>query len=215
MGHMSYITERRQQERDRRRTEIVDAAEALYAEVGWDAVTMDQVARRARLSRALLYVYFRDKPDLHFALVERALNALRARFEAARAGRARGFDEVEAIGRDYLAYARELPHYFDACARYQAQTSADGNVQENEAACIRAGHHVLAVFAGALERGVADGSIRSDLGNPYLTGLSLWAFSHGLIQIAANKAGQIAHEGFAVQDFVEHAFAMALRTLRP
>lgn len=215
MGHMSYITERRQQERDRRRTEIVDAAEALYAEVGWDAVTMDQVARRARLSRALLYVYFRDKPDLHFALVERALNALRARFEAARAGRARGFDEVEAIGRDYLAYARELPHYFDACARYQAQTSADANVQDNEAACIRAGHHVLAVFAGALERGVADGSIRSDLGNPYLTGLSLWAFSHGLIQIAANKAGQIAHEGFAVQDFVEHAFAMALRTLRP
>lgn len=215
MGRMSYITERRQQERDRRRTEIVDAAEALYAEVGWDAVTMDQVARRARLSRALLYVYFRDKPDLHFALVERALNALRARFEAARAGRARGFDEVEAIGRDYLAYARELPHYFDACARYQAQTSADANVQDNEAACIRAGHHVLAVFAGALERGVADGSIRSDLGNPYLTGLSLWAFSHGLIQIAANKAGQIAHEGFAVQDFVEHAFAMALRTLRP
>ena len=212
---MSYITERRQQERDRRRTEIVDAAEALYAEVGWDAVTMDQVARRARLSRALLYVYFRDKPDLHFALVERALNALRARFEAAREGRARGFDEVEAIGRDYLAYARELPHYFDACARYQAQTSADANVQDNEAACIRAGHHVLAVFAGALERGVADGSIRSDLGNPYLTGLSLWAFSHGLIQIAANKAGQIAHEGFAVQDFVEHAFAMALRTLRP
>lgn len=212
---MSYITERRQQERDRRRTEIVDAAEALYAEVGWDAVTMDQVARRARLSRALLYVYFRDKPDLHFALVERALNALRARFEAAREGRARGSDEVEAIGRDYLAYARELPHYFDACARYQAQTSADANVQDNEAACIRAGHHVLAVFAGALERGVADGSIRSDLGNPYLTGLSLWAFSHGLIQIAANKAGQIAHEGFAVQDFVEHAFAMALRTLRP
>ena len=56
MGRMSYITERRQQERGRRRTEIVDAAEALYAEVGWDAVTMDLVARRARLSRALLYV---------------------------------------------------------------------------------------------------------------------------------------------------------------
>jgi AcrR family transcriptional regulator len=46
---MSYITERRQEERDRRRAEIVDAAEALYSEVGWDAVTMDQVARRARL----------------------------------------------------------------------------------------------------------------------------------------------------------------------
>ena len=45
---MSYIAERRQEEKDRRRAEIVDAAEALYAESGWDAVTMDQVARRAR-----------------------------------------------------------------------------------------------------------------------------------------------------------------------
>ena len=89
---MSYITERRQEERDRRRAEIVDAAEALYAEVGWDAVTMDQVARRARLSRALVYVYFRDKSDLHLALVERALDTLRERFEAARAGKDRGID---------------------------------------------------------------------------------------------------------------------------
>jgi AcrR family transcriptional regulator len=212
---MSYIAERRQEERDRRRAEIVDAAEALYAEVGWDAVTMDRVARRARLSRALLYVYFRDKSDLHFALVERALHALRGRFETAREGRARGIDEVEAIGRAYLAYAQELPHCFDACARYQAHTSADGTLQENESACIRAGHRVHEVFVGSLNRGVADGSIRSDLGNPYLTALTLWAFSHGLIQIAANKAAQIAHEGIAVQTFVEHAFEMALRTIRP
>ena len=38
---------------------------------------MDQVARRARLSRALVYVYFHDKADLHFALVERSLETLR------------------------------------------------------------------------------------------------------------------------------------------
>ena len=49
---MTYIAERRQEERDRRRAEIVDAADALYAEAGWDVMTMDQVARRARLSRA-------------------------------------------------------------------------------------------------------------------------------------------------------------------
>ena len=75
---MTYIAERRQEERDRRRAEIVDAADALYAEAGWDVMTMDQVARRARLSRALVYVYFNDKADLHLALVERALEILQA-----------------------------------------------------------------------------------------------------------------------------------------
>lgn len=211
---MSYITERRQEERDRRRAEIVDAAEALYAEVGWDAVTMDQVARRARLSRALLYVYFRDKADLHFALVERALDALRERFATARQGKLLGIDQVEAIGRAYLAFARELPHCFDACARFQAHVSEDGSIQPNETACMHAGHRAHEVIADALNRGVADGSIRADLGDPFVAALSLWAFSHGLIQIAASKRPQIEHEGIPVQDFVDHALDLALRAIR-
>lgn len=118
---MSYIDERRQEEKDRRRIEIVTAAEAMYLELGWDAVTMDSVARRARLSRALVYVYFKDKRDLHFAIVLRALDILREQFEAA-VGQARtGIEKIEAIGRAYLAFAQEYPHYFDACARLEAQ----------------------------------------------------------------------------------------------
>ena len=65
---MSYIAERRLEEKERRRAEIVDAAEAAGRDVGLDALTMDDVARRARLSRALLYVYFQDRSDLMFGL---------------------------------------------------------------------------------------------------------------------------------------------------
>ena len=211
---MSYIAERRQEERDRRRTEIVDAAEALYSEVGWDTVTMDRVARRARLSRALVYVYFRDKSDLHLALVERALDTLRVHFETAREGRPRGIDEVEAIGRAYFAFAHELPHYFDACARFEARTSSEG-VQPNEDACMAAGQRVHETIVASLDRGVADGSISPDIGDPYVTALALWAFMLGVIQIAATKSGQLEHEGVTVQRLVDHAITMALRTLRP
>jgi AcrR family transcriptional regulator len=211
---MSYISERRQEERDRRRVEIVDAAEAVYAEVGWDAVTMDQVARGARLSRALVYVYFRDKPDLHFALVERALETLRRPFEAASAGKPTGLDAVEAIGRAYLGFARDLPHYFDACARYQAHAVRDAEPNPNEAACITTGHRVHEVIVASLNRGIADGSIRKDLGDPYLTALSLWAFTHGVIQIAATKSGLMQREGIAVQQFFDQSIAMARRSLQ-
>ncbi len=40
----------------------------MATSVGWDAMTMDQVARKARLSRALVYVYFKDKMDLMFGI---------------------------------------------------------------------------------------------------------------------------------------------------
>jgi AcrR family transcriptional regulator len=212
---MSYIAERRQEERDRRRAEIVDAAEALYAESGWDSVTMDQVARRARLSRALLYVYFRDKEDLLFALVGRSLETLRERFVAAQQGHASGLDEVEAIGHAYLDFSREMPHYFDACSRFQAHRSACIEPHPNEVACMVAGHLVHEVIVASLNRGVADGSVRNDLGDPYVTALSLWAFCHGVIQIASTKGGQIEHEGTPLPVFINHAIGLALRSLRP
>ena len=82
-SRMSYIVDRREEEKERRRAEILDAAEALYAKKGWDAVTVDQVARSARLSRGLVYVYFHDKEDLLFAIGERAMRLLRDRFHAA------------------------------------------------------------------------------------------------------------------------------------
>src|ERR1700721_4843709 len=116
---MSYIAERRVEEKERRRAEILDAAEALYAKEGWDLVTVDQVARGARLSRALVYVYFKDKEDLLFAIGERAMCLLRDRFVAAAATPASGMDQVEAIGRAYMGYAYEFPHYFDFCSRFQ------------------------------------------------------------------------------------------------
>src|ERR1700692_527434 len=104
MTAMSYISLRREEEKERRRAEIIDAAEVLYAKKGWDAVTVDQVARTARLSRALVYVYFRDKEDLLFAIGERAVRLLCDRFLAAAAGTARGMGQGGAVGRAARGY---------------------------------------------------------------------------------------------------------------
>jgi AcrR family transcriptional regulator len=121
---MSYIAERRGEEKERRRAEILDAAKALYAKQGWDALTVDQVARSARLSRALVYVYFRDKEELLFAIGERAMQMLRDRLVAAATGHAHGLDKVTAIGQAYMTYAHEFPHYFDFCSRFHAHSVA-------------------------------------------------------------------------------------------
>jgi len=163
---MSYIAERRQEEKERRRDEIVEAAEELYRELGWDAVTMDSVARRARLSRDLVYVYFKDKQDLHFAIAARALEVLRQRFTEATARARTGMDKVEACGRAYMAYAQEFPHFFDACARLETYAH-DGNTEPSPQAaqCINCGKGVHDVVVEALVTGQRDGTIRGEIGD--------------------------------------------------
>lgn len=203
---MSYVAERREEEKERRRIEIIEAAEQLYAQKGWDAVTMDQVARKARLSRALLYVYFRDKEDLLFAITERALSELRRRFEEALAGHELGIDMVSAIGRAYVLFQQEKPFQFDACSRYHAHQTHQG--MPNETACNRSGDAVMAVMVAALERGIADGSVRPDIGDPMRVCVMLWAFTHGLIQIAINKSQEIASRGVEVGELMEEGRAM-------
>jgi len=204
---MSYIAERRVEEKERRRGEILEAAERLYAEKGWDAVTMDQVARSARLSRALLYVYFRDKEELLYGIGSRAMAVLRERFLAAVATSPRGIDQVQAIGRAYMAYANDFPHYFDVCARFQAH-SMSPDPGSNEGACAVAGDAAMGVLVEAIQVGLADGSIRRDIGQPMMLAVSLWAFTHGVIQLAMAKGEDLARLGISTSQFGENALAL-------
>jgi TetR/AcrR family transcriptional regulator len=210
----SYIAERRQEEKDRRRTEIVEAAEDLYRQLGWDAVTMDSVAKRARLSRALVYVYFKDKRDLHFAIAMRAMETLRLRFEDASARAKSGLEKVEAIGRAYMGYGQEFPHYFDACARLEMQARDDSvEPTEQEAGCMELGQRVHEVVVEALNVGQQDGTVRADVGDLAVTSRVLWGFVHGLIQIAMTKSDPLAREGISVSQLTQQSVALMRKML--
>jgi len=209
---MNYIAERRQEEKERRRAEILDATEAVAAEVGWEAMTMDQVARKARLSRALLYVYFKDKQDLLFGICERALATLTQRFAEAVGRQKRGLDQLVAIGRAYIAFSQEFPVYFEVVARCELVTpNPDENT--NEGAATSRGDDCRQLMVSTIQAGIADGSIRPDVGEPHVVSNALWAFTHGVLQFAATKANALMHDGVTIKDFVEHALVMATRSV--
>lgn len=211
---MSYLTERRLEEKERRRIEILDAAEAIASIVGIEAMTMDQVAKKARLSRALLYVYFGDKSDLLTAICTRALEVLEARFSAAAASRELGIDKVEACGRSYVAFAAEFPVRFEALALFEAHLP---NIDQDPGymACLKASDAVQCSLVAAIEAGQRDGSIRADAGAAGLIGFTLWGLMHGLIQIGSHKSGHLQRDGITTQDLIENGFRLALQGLSP
>jgi AcrR family transcriptional regulator len=211
---MSYIAERRLEEKERRRAEIVDAAEAAGREVGLDALTMDDVARRARLSRALLYVYFQDRSDLMFGLAERAMGQLHARFVEAAERHRTGLEQVSAMGRAYVAFSQEFPVLFDALARCELQSSEPTQGSPSEQACAVGGDRLQATLVSSIEAGIRDGSIRGDISSPLLMSVTLWGFMHGIIQLTTTKAHALAHHGVAGKDLVDHAIAMITRDLK-
>lgn len=188
---------RREQDKERRRLEIIHAAAELAFARGWDAVTVDQVARHARLSRALVYLYFRDKADLHAALCAEASQVLHRRFAEAVGRHRSGYDQCEAIGRAYVAFAAEMPHYFEALSRFEARAPNTEDPDSSDLRALRGGERIKTLMEEAIERGIADGSIRPDVGDPKVVGIALWGMTHGIIQIAATKGAQMARRGSA------------------
>jgi AcrR family transcriptional regulator len=210
---MSYIAERRQEEKERRRAEILDAAESMIAGVGWDAMTMEQVARKARLSRALVYVYFKDKTDLMFAIGERALAALHQRFVDAVSPHPLGLDKLTALGHAYIAFSREQPVYFDVMARCELMSPDLATMEGNEKACVMTGDEIQRLMQEALEKGVRDGSVRPDVGDAKAVTVCLWGFIHGVLLLSSAKANLLAHQGVETAQLLDQAMQMATRSL--
>jgi TetR/AcrR family transcriptional regulator len=211
---MEPIAARRQEEKERRRNEILDAAERVAGERGLEGLTMEQVAREARLSRGLLYVYFLDKHDLQAGICERALIGLRSRFESVIDTNQSGLDRVLAMGRAYVEFAASAPLQFELLARFEATEVPATDTGSNHFACLAAGAQVHALLTDALAAGMQDGSVAKSAGSPNTIALALWAMTHGTIQVASMKRAVLIQHDVTPAALVEQTLRMAAISLR-
>jgi AcrR family transcriptional regulator len=75
------VSSRKEREKERRRSQILEAAEVVFRRKGYQATTMDQVAEEAEFSKGTLYLYFGSKFALFSELSNRVLTAVRDEFE--------------------------------------------------------------------------------------------------------------------------------------
>lgn len=60
-----------------RQSEIITAARQVFAEKGYIATTVDEIAARAGLAKGTIYVYFESKEQIYNAVLENDLETLR------------------------------------------------------------------------------------------------------------------------------------------
>ena len=96
-----------QRRKEDRPAEITEAALAAFAEKGYAATRVDEVAKRAGISKGLLYLYFKTKEDLFKAVIRSFLSpridALISNIEETE------LSAEEFLRGPFLAFARSLP----------------------------------------------------------------------------------------------------------
>jgi AcrR family transcriptional regulator len=214
MKRRATLTRRPSPDREQRRQEIIRAAIRLFSERGVENVTFGDIAKAARLSRPLVYFYFPDLDTLFTEAVIVGVNKVHQRFLSAARPAMNGLEQIMAIGAAYVQFARDEPQLFQLLAHKETKQSGTETEHPLEQECHQRFGDIMALLVAALQKGITDGSIRSDIGEPTKVAVCLWGLTHGLIQVAFNQQPTIQRKiGPAGDDLPDFGLNLLRRSL--
>jgi AcrR family transcriptional regulator len=146
----------REEKKAQTRARLLESAEQLFAERGFFAASVDEIAERAGFSMGAVYSNFESKGDLFLALFEehvaRQMNDYLELFAASETLA----DQSRAGGDLFMRYLHEHPDYLPLFLEFAAYTAREPRMREALAGRLGAFHQA---FADAVRRGAADQGI--------------------------------------------------------
>lgn len=206
MNVVHMVTARRKErEKEQRRTEIVDAAERLFIAKGYDGVSMDDVAKETELAKGTLYLYFKNKESLFFAVVLRGAKILNAMFKEGVKKGSTGADKLASTGHTYYEFYKKYPRYYKMFA--YGQSIRFELKDEHRLEVSKIGQDNVELMCECIREGQADGSIRHDL-DPLKTALYLIIASQAVIDNSASLEMVCGSGGVSQEGFVEYSLGL-------
>jgi AcrR family transcriptional regulator len=106
------IAERKEREKQKMRRLILETAMKLFLKEGFEKVTMRRIAEKIEYSPATIYLHFRDKDEILYALHSEGFEELYRRQQSILPIK----DPLQRLrrhGEIYLSFALEKPEYYD------------------------------------------------------------------------------------------------------
>jgi AcrR family transcriptional regulator len=186
---ISASAERRAHAKAELRQAILKAAGELFLERGYEGFSMRQVAERIGYTATTLYLYFKNKEDLLFALLDEGYAELSQRLQDAAVAEPDPVQRLARMGSAYVAYGLQHPLH------YQLMFMRRPDFLLSRMAMVQDATHVnaLDVLQQAVGAALAVGALKP--GDALTYSLSLWSVVHGVVALALMAplfdAGQI------------------------
>jgi AcrR family transcriptional regulator len=195
---------RREDEKQELRQAILQAAGQLFTEQGYERFSLRQVAELIGYSATTIYLYFKDKDDLLFAVVDEGFERFGRQLAAAAAGADEPIARLGAIGRAYIDFGINNPVHYQLMFMQRADflNCYRPGEQHTRIDSFRVLQDTVryAIDAGALLPG--DVEAYSD---------ALWALVHGIVALAISMPFLPAER---IRRSADAALAMSIDGLR-
>lgn len=212
------INERKEKEKEIRRNDIIEAAERIFFTKGYDNATMDDVAKEAEFSKRTVYVYFNSKEQIYFEIMTRGYKLLIGllKDDLLKEKSCNAIEEIRQISLTLYRFSKDYPEYFKAIMEYEngELDFQKGILNQSREECYALGEEILGQLTGALEKGIAEDTIRSDL-DVIKTALVLWSCMIGVFNTAKKKENYIKnYHRTTPEELISAAFQLIIRSIQ-
>lgn len=209
--------DRKRQEKEIKRKDIIDAAERIFFTKGYDNSSMDEVAKEAEYSKRTVYVYFNSKEQIYFEIMIRGYRLLIDKMESDLKKNAprSAIDELRSIFFTFYGFSEEYPRYFEAIMEYETNDSNNqsGVEDESKAECYQLGEQIFGYLSRAMKKGTAEGSLHTGLDSEEAA-LFLWACTVGVYNTGKKKSDYLRNfHNVDSRKFVEESFNLLMRLI--
>ena len=207
------VADRKQREKEQRRTEILDSAERLFIANGYDGTSVDDIAKMTELSKGTIFLYFGSKDALFTSVVLNGIRKLNGMIVEAVAKQRTELDKLRSIGGAVLRYSTEHTDHLALMKYFRSGRFEIGPHPSNDAKEIMrltAENDMLVVET--IRRGIEAGEIRDDV-DPVELALLLRFVTGGIMNMEPNGWKYLEDRGIGKEGLVEDLWQMIKRTI--
>lgn len=190
---MTYLQARSDEEKNLRKKAIIAAAKDLFYEKGY-GVPVDEIAKKAKLSKATLYLYFRNKDELYVAAIREGFLRLEESFQRTLAPDLSVEESLESVLYAFLNYMLENRKFFRMTQHYLAEDFRERISSDPDQRLDKEIRRLLPYVTRIVERGMDEGVFRKDLRPSDFTTIA-WRMSTGLLDLAVSDETANTREG--------------------
>lgn len=184
--------ERKNQERQERKEKILSAAIELIEKQGFEDTTMDEIADQSGISKGTLYLYFKDKAELHQSIKKRALAMIHENFHQIFHQDITGAEVVRKMALLFLDFILENTTFNRAMMLFEQSNRDETTGSEISDDCVALENELFMLLVRALQIGKQDKSILSEL-PPKILAMHLEFHLRGIMQYyTIGKEGMIS-----------------------
>ncbi|MCX7774170.1 MAG: TetR/AcrR family transcriptional regulator [Clostridia bacterium] len=205
---------RRQRERLVREEDIVSAAEKVFSQKGYEAASMDEIAKEAEFTKRTLYQYFENKEELYYAVLLKGFKRLATYMADASENQPTGFDTLKASFTAYFKFYKDYPHIIRMLAYMGHINKKIPESSTKRGGFLTMNNELFSAAAKVIAQGKADGSIRPDLDSSKTACSIIFLLTGFLNQLSTNGEGFTSYFSMDIESFSLETLDLIIEPLR-